>query len=102
MSAGGGAMRQVGLGDEGHGHGDVFITVDGEVDLFGKKGLLEFLDEEAFSAGVGEGDVGQLVAGGFDDDGFDFEMGVKGLEIGDDERGFGRGRGGCRGFRAGV
>jgi len=46
--------------------------VDGEVDAAFEERVLDFLGEEALGADAGEGDVGDLVAGGLDDFEFGF------------------------------
>jgi hypothetical protein len=76
FALGGGGDGQVGLIDQGHGDGQVFEAVDGEVDLVGEEGLFELAGEEALAARFVEGAVGDLVAAGFEDHQLDGQAGV--------------------------
>ena len=52
--------------------GQVFQTVDREIDaVFGQR-FFNFLGEHALGADLGEGNIGNFVAGGLDDFDFDF------------------------------
>ena len=80
-----GGDDEIGLLDEGHGDGDVFKTVDNEIDFAIKKGLLELADEEAFAAQLVQGAVGDLVAGSFESCESDVESWMETLELVYDE-----------------
>lgn len=100
FTLGDGGNDEIGLIDEGHGDGDIFEAVDDEIDFFVEQGLFELADEEAFAAEFVEGAVGDLVAGGFEDLGFDVDgamLSEKGI---DDELALGAGEGGAAGAEA--
>jgi len=66
-----GGKRQAGV-DLG---GNVFDTVDGDIDRFVEQRVFKFLDEDAFAANLGQGRVGEFVALRLDDDNFGFHAG---------------------------
>ena len=86
-----GGGDQIGLIDQRHGDGDILEAVDSEIDFVSEEGLFEFLGEEAFAAGFVERAVGDAVAGGFDGDEFDLQIGMKPHQLGGDEIALGQG-----------
>ena len=52
--------------------GNVLDAVHGDVDRFFQQGVFEFLDKNALAADLGQGGVGEFIAGSLDDDDFCF------------------------------
>ncbi len=91
-----GVARVLALGDRGDFEssgkfgGEIFQRVDGEIDASGGEGFFDFLGEHALGADLGEGDVGDFVAGGVDD--FDFDLVSAGAQEGGDVVGLPEGK----------
>lgn len=100
FALGDGGDDEIGLIDEGHGDRDILEAVDDEVDFVVEKRLFELADEEAFAAEFVEGAVGDLVAGGFEDLGFDVDGAMLAEEGIDDELALGAGESGTAGAEA--
>jgi len=65
--------RQVRLIDQRHRHGNIFETVDGEIDFVLQQREFEFFGEEALPAEFVQRFVGDEIAAGFDDDQVDMQ-----------------------------
>ncbi len=80
-----GGDEKIFLLDEGHGDGDIFETVDHQIDLAAEEGHFELADEETFAADFVKGTVGDLIATGFEDLGLDLKSRMMVLQLVDDE-----------------
>jgi hypothetical protein len=80
--------------------GQVFQRMHGEIDAAGGKRLFDFFGEHALGADHGEGNVGDLVAGGVDD--FDFHFMAARAQKRGDVVGLPEGQVGSRASRCGV
>jgi hypothetical protein len=79
---------------------EVLVGMDGEIDLTGEQGGVQFGDEELAALGCGEGDIEQLIAAGFDADQLDAEARVEGFQLAGDPGALGLGEEGAAGSEA--
>ena len=78
--------------------GEIFQGMHGEIDASSGEGFLDFFGEHSLGADLGQGDVGDFVAGGVDD--FDLDFVAAGTEKGGDVVGLPEGELGAAGADA--